>query len=206
MNEKYVALTFDDGPNNIVSPAVLDRVEKYNVVATFFVNGKNISDDVKTVMDRALSLGCEYQNHSQNHKNMTEIDKQEIEYEINKTNELVEQYTGKKPEFFRPPFIRVNDLMFDTIDLTFICGTCSQDWSTDEPKEETAKIILSNVKAGDVILLHDSDYNMKTAEALDIIVPALLEQGYKFVTVSKLFDVYKTNKKKGIVYSNAINF
>ena len=57
MNEKYVALSFDDGPNNIVSPAVLDRVEKYNVVATFFVNGKNISDDVKAVMDRALSVG-----------------------------------------------------------------------------------------------------------------------------------------------------
>lgn len=206
MNEKYVALTFDDGPNNIVTPAVLDRVEKYNIVATFFVNGKNISDDVKGVMDRAISLGCEYQNHSQNHKDMTKIDKQEIEDEINKTSELVEKYTGKKPEYFRPPFINVNDLMFDTIDLTFICGTCSQDWSVDEPKEETAKTILSNVKPGDVILLHDSDYNMKTAQALDIIVPSLIKQGYKFVTVSKLFDIYKTEKKKGIVYSNAINF
>lgn len=206
MENKYVALTFDDGPNNVVSPVVLDKVEKYNIVATFFVKGVNLSDDVKNVIDRALTLGCEYQNHSQNHKDMAKIDKQEIENEINKTNDLIEKYTGKKPEFFRPPYISVNDLMFNTIDLTFVSGIFSQDWSEDEEKEETARMILSKVKTGDIILLHDFESNMKTAEALDIIIPNLIKQDYKFVTVSKLFEIYKTEKKKGIVYSNAINY
>lgn len=203
MDKKYIALTFDDGPNNIVTPAVLDRLEKYNVNATFFVNGKYISDETKSVMQRALRLNCEYQNHSQNHFRMNELSKEEIIFEIEKTDMLIKKYTGTVPAFFRPPCLAVNDLMFETIDKVFTCGQSSCDWDKSEKKEDTARIILSDLKNGDIILLHDSYYNMKTAEALDIIIPELLNRGFEFVTVSKLFSDFGVENKKGVVFSGA---
>lgn len=204
MDKKYLALTFDDGPNNIVTPVVLDKLEKYNITATFFVEGMFVSDETKDVIERALKIGCEYQNHSMTHRVAPELTKEEIEYEVYETDKLIEKYTGTVPKFFRPPAIRVNNLLFDTItDKYFICGVCSSDWSKDEPKEETARIILPQIKNGDIILLHDSAHNMKSAEALDLMIPPLLEQGYEFVNISKLFEIFSVENKRGIVFSGA---
>lgn len=205
MMKKYVALTFDDGPNLTVTPAVLERVKKYNISATFFVNGMHITDETATVMQDAVALGCEIENHSQNHLHMNKISKEEILDEIKKTDDLIEKYIGKKPTFFRPPFIDVNDLMHEVIDHTFICGICPNDWDPNVNSQETAKGVLETTENGGIILLHDSAHNMKTAEALDEIIPALLNKGYEFVTVSKLFEAFNIEKKRGKIYTNVLD-
>ncbi len=202
--KKYISLTFDDGPNVEVTPHVLERLEKYGVVASFFVNGRAINDESAVVMKKAFDMGCEIQNHSQNHHNMTTLSIDEIEYELGETDRLVEKYTGKKPEFFRPPFIAVNEQMHNTIDKPFICGFCPSDWDAKVTKEKTAEDILKTVRNGHIILLHDSSYNLKSALALDTIIPELQSKGYEFVTISKLFEVFEKTPEKGVIYSNVI--
>ncbi len=199
---KYIALTFDDGPNLVATPAVLERVKKYNITATFFVNGMHITDETASVMKQAYDMGCEIENHSQNHLHMDKISKEEILDEIKKTDDLIEKYIGKKPTYFRPPFIDVNELMHEVIDHTFICGHCPNDWDPNVNSQETAKGVIETTKDGGIILLHDSAHNIKTAYALDEIIPALLDDGFEFVTVSKLFEIFKTEKKRGTIYSN----
>ena len=206
MENKYIALTFDDGPNTITTPAVLERLEKYGVIASFFVNGANINDESAMVMKKAFDMGCEIQNHSQNHFNMQTLSSEEIVKEIKQTDSLIENYVGVKPLFFRPPFIRVKDEMFDLIDKTFICGFCPNDWDKEVTKEQTASEIVKHTKNGDVILLHDSAHNIKTAYALDTIIPELLSKGFEFVTISELFKKFNTTPKKGVIYGNVIDF
>lgn len=202
--KKYIALTFDDGPNLVATPAVLERVKKYNITATFFVNGMHITDETAAVMKQAYDMGCEIENHSQNHLHMDKISKEEILDEIKKTDDLIEKYIGKKPTYFRPPFIDVNDLMHEVVDHTFISGICPNDWDPNVNSKQTAKGVLESAENGGIILLHDSAHNIKTAYALDEIVPTLLNDGYEFVTISKLFKIFNVNKKHGIVYYNVL--
>ena len=187
MQEKLVALTFDDGPNTVATPLVLDRIEKYGVVATFFINGKHVDSESIKVMKRALSLGCEYENHSYSHFNMDKLSKEEILDEIKRTDDLIIEHTGRKPIFFRPPFLSVQEVMFELIDHTFVGGFCPNDWDPNITSEMTAKGMLETAQEDYILLLHDSAHNSKTAYALDDIIPALLKQGYKFVTLSELF-------------------
>ena len=203
-NKKYIALTFDDGPNTVVTPAVLERLKKYDVVATFFVNGSNISEDSVAVMKKACEMGCEIENHSQNHLKMSELDADKIKAEIESTDKLVEKYTGRKPQFFRPPYIAVSGLMHETVDKPFICGFCPDDWDKSVTKEVTARKVIEETKDGQIILLHDSAHNMKSAQALDEIIPALKQKGFEFITVSELFKKYNITPKKGVIYSNVL--
>lgn len=202
MLEKLVALTFDDGPNTTATPEVLDRIEKYSVTATFFVNGSHFNEESIKVLKRAVEMGCEIENHSQDHLNMSEISEKEILEQVNKTDELIEKHAGRKAEFFRPPFIRTKKEMFDLIKHAFICGFCPSDWDQNVTSEMTAKAVIEETKENDIILLHDSYYNVKTAYALDDIIPALLEKGFTFVTVSELFKRRCKNIDHSKIYSN----
>ena len=126
--QKLIALTFDDGPNDITTPKVLDILEEHNIPASFFVIGQFINDETAKQMTRAISLGCEIQNHSFTHAFMTKLSAEEIAEEIRKTDELIVKYTGTKPWMFRPPYIDHNETMHQTIEHTFICGVGCDDW------------------------------------------------------------------------------
>lgn len=187
--KKLVALTFDDGPNVVTTPQVLDKLEKYAVVATFFLVGQNINPTVKPVMERQLKLGCEIDNHSWTHSYMNTFTTEDIRKEIRDTDDIICKYTGVTPKFFRPPFIATNNEMYEAIDLPFICGIGCNDWVATVTAKQRAETILSTVKDGDIILLHDTAGNSNTVDALDEIIPSLLDEGYAFVTVSKLFEL-----------------
>lgn len=70
---KVIALTFDDGPNTDTTPLVLDKLEEHGIVASFFVIGNNITDESAEVMKRAYNMGCDIENHSQSHPDMTKM-------------------------------------------------------------------------------------------------------------------------------------
>lgn len=201
-NVKYIALTFDDGPNTTTTNDVLDKLEKHGVVASFFLIGNNINDASAEVVKRAYDMGCEINNHSRSHSDMTLLSAEEIKAEYDYVDEKVLEITGEHTKFFRPPYIAVHQIMFDNIDVPFIAGIGASDWEDRITAEKRAKTILKQAKDGDIILLHDMEGNSQTVEALDTIIPELKAQGYKFVTVSELF------KKKGIdpdmekVYTN----
>lgn len=189
---KLVALSFDDGPTEDTTPLVLDVLEEFNVPASFFVIGQNINESSARHMNRALALGCEIQNHSFTHSAMTQLPIDQVKEEIKRTDELIEQYTGQHPWLFRPPFIDQNQEMHDAIEHTFISGVNCLDWEPDRTAQMRYEDLVSKVKDGDIILLHDFPGNINTVEALRLIIPELKKQDYKFVTVSQLF------KEKGI--------
>lgn len=199
--EKIIALTFDDGPNTVTTPQVLDIIEKHGVPASFFVCGNNITPESAEVMKRAAGLGCEIQNHSRTHSDMTGFPPEEIRAEIDFTSDKIEAAVGVRPRFFRPPYIAVNEKMHEVIDLTFICGLGAEDWLDEVSAEERYSRIISQAADGLVILLHDMEGNEKTAEAVDMIVPELQRQGYKFVTVSQLFEMKNVTPKRGEMYT-----
>jgi peptidoglycan/xylan/chitin deacetylase (PgdA/CDA1 family) len=199
---KYLALTFDDGPNITTTVQVLEKLEKYNVVASFFVIGDYINSETEPIIMKAINQGCEIDNHSKTHSAMPELTDEEIRSEIQYTLDKIKMLTGIETPFFRPPYIAVNERMLEIIDIPFICGYGCQDWEESVTVNERFQTVMEQVSDGSIILLHDLEGNDKTVDALDLIIPALKDQGYTFVTVSELFKKMKINPQKGIVYSN----
>ena len=183
-----IALTFDDGPNNTTTLAVLDLLEKYQVRASFFLVGNNITESTENVIRRADEMGCEIDNHSRSHSYMNKLTPEEIKEETDYVSDKVEEITGQPTPFFRPPYIAVNNTMYESIDMPFICGYGCNDWDSKVSVEDRINGVLENVQDGTIILLHDSEGNNATVQALDTIIPSLLEQGYQFATVSELFE------------------
>lgn len=201
-SRKLIALTFDDGPNTTTTMQVLDLIEQYGITASFYVVGNNINDESKAAMIRAVSLGCEIENHSQTHSAMTEMTVEEIAAEIKFTSDKIEAVTGRKPKFFRPPYIAFNQLMYDTIDLTFICGNGAEDYLDEVTPEMRYERIMKQVCDGMIILLHDAEGNFRTVEALKMLIPKLLDEGYEFVTTTQLFERSGVTPQKNSIYTN----
>ena len=202
---KYVALSFDDGPNTTTTPKVLDVLEENGVPASFFVIGNNINDESAQMMKRAAALGCDIENHSLTHSSMSTLPIDSVKTEIAVTSERIKEVVGVEPAFFRPPYIDHNPAMHEAIDLTFICGAGCEDWLPEKTAEMRAETIISTVKDGDVILLHDFVGNDNTVEALKTIIPALKEQGYTFVTVPELFKLKQVTPVRGTIYTNVLD-
>ena len=188
LGKPLVALTFDDGPNLTTTVQVLDVLEEYGVRGSFFLIGNNITESTEKVVKRAYDMGCEIDNHSKTHSDMTKMSAEDIAAEIDFVREKVKAITGEDTKFFRPPYIAVNPTMYEAIDMPFICGAGCNDWEDSVSAEERAERTLNQVKDGTIVLLHDMQGNTKTVEALKTIIPALREQGYEFVTVSELFE------------------
>ena len=183
-----IALTFDDGPNTTTTNQVLDLLQKYQVRASFFLIGTNITDASAEVVKRAYDMGCEIDNHSRTHPYMNEMTADEIIAEVQYVSDKVEEITGQPTLFFRPPYIAVSQTMYDNIDMPFINGAGCNDWDASVSVDSRVKKIQRQVRDGVIILLHDAQGNDQTVEALDILIPDLLEKGFQFVTVKELFE------------------
>lgn len=201
--DKVVALTFDDGPNTTTTNEVLDVLEKHQVVASFFLIGNNITDESAKAVKRAHALGCEIDNHSKSHNYMNEMAPEDIKAEIKFVDDKVYEMTGEHTKFFRPPFIAIGDVMWENISLPFISGLGCNDWDDKVTVEKRVAIITKGVTDGTIILMHDAQGNSKTVEAIDQIIPALKEQGYRFTTVSGLFEAKGITPVTQMIYSNA---
>lgn len=188
-NKPVIALTFDDGPNTVTTVQVLNKLEEYGVTASFFLVGTNITDETKDIVKRAYDIGCEIDSHSKTHSYMNQMTADEIKEEISYVDDKLMEIIGKPAPFFRPPYIAVNDTMYQNIDKPFICGFGCDDWDPKVTIDERTERTLEQVQDGAIILLHDSYNNFQTVAALDKIISALQEQGYQFVTVTELFNV-----------------
>lgn len=201
-NKPLAALTFDDGPNIFTTRQVTEKLAQYGVTASFFLVGDNITEESAAVARGALEQGCEINNHSRTHSAMPQLTPEEMKAEIAYTNERIKSMIGAEPRFFRPPYIAVSREMFDNIDMPFIAGIGAEDWLDEVSAEQRAERVLSNVRDGSIILLHDMTGNYRTVNALDIIIPELISRGYELVTVSELFRRAGVEPVRGRVYSN----
>ena len=204
MSQPIIALTFDDGPNTVITPEVLDTLEENGAVGTFFLIAQNITPESAEVVRRAKAMGCDIENHSLTHGFMNQMTEEEIRAEVQACTDKIVEITGEAPRFFRPPFIAVNQLMYDTIDLTFICGVGCEDWVPTVTAQERIDRVLAAAEDGQIVLLHDMQWNRNTADALKVIVPELKKRGFRFVTCAQLFAEKGVVPQRGWLYSNAL--
>ncbi|WP_177237766.1 polysaccharide deacetylase family protein [Paenibacillus sp. 1_12] len=190
-NPKRVALTFDDGPDAKYTDQILNLLKKQNVTATFFVIGEHAAAH-KEVMKRIVSAGHEIGNHSWSHKDLTKLDQQQLEAEINKTDEIITSFTNRPSTLMRPPYGSVSQQVIEYAEKSHRIIN----WSVDTRDWEgiTPDRILENVKKqskpGAIILQHSAggkNGNLdNTIQALPQIINFLKEHGYQFVTISNL--------------------
>ena len=191
-SKPVIALTFDDGPNTLNTPKILEKLEQYDIPASFFLVGNNINSDSAEYIRRAYEMGCDIENHSMTHsQQMGGMSEEQLKAEIDGTEELIKGVLGDAwsgSEFFRPPYNIVTSSMYDAIDMAFVMGYGCEDWEASVTTEQRVEKTLAQAGDGVIILLHDQPANQATVDALDGIIPALKEQGYQFVTVTQLFE------------------
>ena len=186
---KKIALTFDDGPHPRNTPEILKILNKYGVKATFFVIGTNVKNYPET-LSMVAEAGHELGNHTYSHgvlkcKSKEEIRKEIIdtEREISKKNEYITTLIRPPCGFYDEKLISLaNENDYKVV----LWSIDTHDWS-HASVESIVSTVTNRVKGGDIVLFHDyiSGEN-NTPEALQIIIPRLLKQGYEFVTVSEL--------------------
>lgn len=192
-DKPQIALTFDGAWGNEDTATLLDILERQGVTATFFFTGGWISkypDDVKTI----LAKGHEVGNHSENHKQMSKLSKEQCKEEIRIVHDKVKELTGLEMKVFRPPFGDYNDTVIRAANEL---GYHVIQWDVDslDWKDYGCDSILHTVTNhkhlgnGSIILMHNGA--KYTKDALEKMITCLKEQGYEFVKVSEL--IYKEN-------------
>lgn len=204
VGERVVALTFDDGPNVETTPKVLEKLQIHEIPGSFFLVGQNISPESTQVVKAAVKQGCEIENHSITHSVMSGMDIDAVLEEIEKNNVQIREITGTDPVFFRPPYIAVNPEMCEAVPLPMIAGYGAEDWEESVTAAMRTQRVLSQLRDGIIILLHDAAGNQMTVDALDTIIALSKKQGYRFVTVRDLFKEKDVTPVKGVVYNEAV--
>ena len=200
--DKFVALTFDDGPSTL-TPRILDILEKYDATATFFVIGGQVDATTEQTVCRAVAMGCEIGSHSFTHPYMSKLSEEAQLKQSEQTIAAIEQY-APTPKHFRPPYMAADDVTHSVVPQIFIGGYCPSDWDANVSVEERIKGLLENVEDGLIFILHDFKDNNGTADALEVVIPALQKQGYGLVSVDELFKIKGVEAQKGIIYDRVV--
>lgn len=187
-DKPQVALSFDAAWGNEDTQRILDTLKENDIHATFFMTGGWVEaypDDVKALADAGHDLG----NHSENHKNMSQLSSSEIKSEVNTVTSKVEKITGIKMDLFRPPY---GDYDNHVITNVKDCGYYPIQWSVDslDWKNYGVQSIVDTVlnhkvlKNGAIILMHNGA--KYTADALPKVIQGLKDKGYEIVPISQL--------------------
>ena len=196
--ERYVALTFDDGPSGRFTRALLDGLAQRNVKATFLLCGYRLRDYPKEAA-RIQKEGHEIGLHGYSHSSMADMDQEELEREIADTLALLPE--GCRPVFLRPPGGKCSEGVKEAArqaDLAILSWSVDpKDWASHDA-QVIEDAVVQTVRDGDIILLHDmSDSSVEAALS---IVDELKEQGFTFVTASELARLKGRTIEPGKVY------
>lgn len=196
-NDKVVALTFDDAPNEY-SNEVVDILNQKNIKATFYTIGQNIEkypEETKYIVDHGHELG----NHSYSHQRFLLKSWSFIDNEIQPTNQLIKNAGYRGEITFRPPngkklfllpwYLKqhdINTIMWDVEPDTYVAGN----------SQSIVDYTLDHTQSGSIILLHPFCESTCKAdrEALSQIIDKLHEMGYKFLTASDLLEYNQTTE------------
>ncbi|MFH1295375.1 MAG: polysaccharide deacetylase family protein [bacterium] len=200
-NLKKVVLTFDDGPDKLYTPQILDILKAHQIKATFFVIGTKVSTE-PDLLKRIAAEGHEIGIHTFTHPNIHHISVQQLEMEINASQKLITSLTGLQTKLFRPPY--GDDLQPQTTtDLTHLnkigelgyytvgFGVDPKDWQNPGVSYIVENTLSQlNSGRGNIVLLHDAGGSRRqTLLALPTLITQLKNQGYEFVDVSTLLGV-----------------
>lgn len=194
-----IALTFDDGPFTPVTNRIVDVLLEYNAGATFFVVGSRI-DMYSDTLKRVYESGFEVASHTWSHKNLNGLSPEEVLKELDDTREKLNACVPVGDVLLRPPYGSANESVRELAGTPLINWSLdSEDWKSRDA-DTVIQHVLSTVKDGDIILMHDL-YEC-TAGAVEYLVPELIARGYRLVSVSELFRCKGIPLEEGILYRN----
>lgn len=192
-----VALTFDDGPNQTITPSLLEALRERDALATFFVLG-DLARRYPEVLIQMDARGHEIGNHGYDHLHgFDELDEEALAWQIDQTNQAVFDAVGKEALYVRPPYGRIDDETAAFINYPIIMWNVdSLDWKSKDP--QAILELVSQAQDGDIILMHDL-YESTLGGAI-LAIDTLQEQGYQFVTLGELFTHRNLEPEKGGLY------
>ena len=191
-DKPMVALTFDDGPYAPVTEKILRVLKKYDGRATFFCVGNRIPNYTE-VVKKAYSQGCQIASHTFEHKVLTNLKKNQINAQIKKTDNALQDVVGCSTTALRPPGGFVSDRVKKAVKVPMVCWNVdSEDWKSRNTKKVLSR--CRSISDGDIVLMHD--LYPTTAKAIATLVPQLHKKGFQLVTVDELF-YYKGIKAEG---------
>ena len=203
--EKKVALTFDDGPDDIFTPQILDVLKEKNVKATFFVIGKR-AEGYPKVMRRIVDESHLVGNHTWSHPNIMKISLEDAKQEVLKTEKLLKSYcddSADRIKIFRSPYGSIDP---ERVEFISNIGYKIIAWNVDSldwkglSAEEVKTNVLENVTEGSIILQHSAGGEGEdlsgSVEALPEIIDVLKKEGFEFVTIDEILKDKQEKDKK----------
>ncbi|WP_282197961.1 polysaccharide deacetylase family protein [Collibacillus ludicampi] len=192
---REVAFTFDDGPDDIWTPRILDVLKQYDVKATFMCVGRRIQQHPQVLL-RMIREGHIVGNHTWNHPNLTKITLAEARLQIIRTSDEINRIAGVRPRLFRPPYGALNaDVIRELITLDYkiiFWNVDSLDWAKLTAPQVAANI-LAHTRPGSIILQHSAggvgESLEDTVQAIPYVVETLRQGGYRIVTVPQMLNI-----------------
>ncbi|MDO4307693.1 MAG: polysaccharide deacetylase family protein [Eubacteriales bacterium] len=197
-----IAMTFDDGPGQYTD-TLLDILEENNARATFFMLGQNVGYYQDTVK-RMADMGCEIGSHSWDHPNLYNLSLEDVAKQFSDTDNALIEACGQAATVARAPYGNESEDIINTVGKPFFMWSLdSLDWSYKDVDLDYQSIMVDNSSSlsdGTIILMHD--IHEASVEACKRIIPDLIAQGYKLVTVSELAEA----KNVSLQYASYNNF
>lgn len=189
-NTRAISLTFDDGPDGLITPMILDILKEHHVKAAFFVIGKK-AEMHPEILERMEREGHIIGGHSYSHHFFFDLfSTQKMMQEMKRTAEIIRRLTDRNIKLFRPPYGVTNPTVASTLEKL---NMVSIGWSLRtkdtmiKDDEVLLKRIKSRLKPGDVVLLHDSKTG--TVNRLKILLKYLRDQQYTIQGIDQLLNI-----------------
>lgn len=193
----YMALTFDDGPNQTYTPRLLDGLKERDVHATFFLIG-NLAETNDALVWRIAAEGHQIGNHSYDHAQLSKLSQWETKQDVQKCDEILRDILGQGDYWVRPPYGIMTDAECACMDTPLINWSVdTEDWKSQNV-DSILDIVYRDCFDGCIILFHDS--YQTSVEAALAAVDHLSAQGVKFVTVGELFAIKGITPENGKTY------
>lgn len=197
-NKPMVAITFDDGPHPVITPKLLALLEKYNSRASFFDIGY-LMEDYPEIVKAEFDSGSDVGSQAYSHINLDNLTSSEIKEEISKSNDIYKKITGQNLKYIRAPYGNANSQTRKSIDYPLIHWCVdSEDWKHRDAEKIIEEIEKTKNLDGKILIFHaiyDSTY-----EAMEELIPKLINEGYQLVTVSELAEYKGYSFEKGKIY------
>lgn len=186
-SERVLALTFDDGPDTEFTPSVLDILQRYGISATFFCLGVQVAANW-SVAKRIVVAGHQIANHTWSHPHASDVTVSELLREVANTTDTIEEATGERPRWFRPPYGELGaeqgraiaDAGYEVVLWT----VDSLDWSGITGPQIVANVVPA-LENGAILLHHSAGNVAGTVDALPYLIEVCLRLGYRFVRLDE---------------------
>ncbi len=195
--ERYIALTFDDGPRSGTTDRLLDGLRQRGASATFFLVGEQAAAN-PALVQRMQAEGHQVGNHTWSHVRLEGMDAAPALAEIQRTDEYLQQLLGEGDYWLRPPYGLIGEQLEPQVPVPMVKWSVDpRDWESRNT-QAVVRAVLRDAKPNSIVLLHDI-YATSVEAALQV-VDALQKEGYWFVTVEELLRLNGVTPQAGALY------